>query len=155
MPQVCYVYVFSQSDVHVCYLYHPPGKAGGHKAVCGNIQTLQQHKPDCAYANKNPAVVDEKLAETGQLLIVDARSYVLTTGLNTCICVVVQTEGPTLAWHAKHEHQPDVLARDVCDLVAPALLRVVGIQCGVRNALDARRASASLTPDGASAQLTL
>jgi hypothetical protein len=75
--------------------------------MCGKSplaeETQQQHGTACAYAYKNPEIVDEKLAEMGQLLVVDARSYVLTTGLNTCIFVVVQTEGPTLAWHAKHD----------------------------------------------------
>ena len=75
--------------------------------MCGKSHsaegTQQQHCTTCAYAYKNPEIVEEKLAETGQLLIVDARSYVLTTGLNTCFFIVVQTEGPTLAWHAKHD----------------------------------------------------
>lgn len=72
---------------------------------------LQQHNPACAYAHKNPEIVDMKLAETGQLLIVDSSSYVFTTGLNTCIFVVVQTAGPTLAWHAKHDPSAIALVR--------------------------------------------
>lgn len=77
----------------------------GHKSMCKNqgqdTVGSSQHTPACPYAHKNPPIVDEKLAEMGQLLIVDSKDYVLTTGLNTCIFVVVQTRGPTLAWHAK------------------------------------------------------
>jgi hypothetical protein len=35
---------------------------------------------------------------------------VFTTGLNTCIFVVVQTEGPTLAWHARLS-SPETMSR--------------------------------------------
>ena len=87
----------------------------GHKAICSNQAAgaggmLLQHTPACAYAYNNPKIEDSHFAEMGQLLVVNSSSYVLTTGLNTCIFVVVQTEGPTLAWHATHEHQPSVIA---------------------------------------------
>lgn len=80
--------------------------------MCGKSHwaegTQQQHSTACAYAYKNPEIDDEKssrlFAQTGRLrIILDARSYVFTTGLNTCFFVVVQTEGATLAWHAKHD----------------------------------------------------
>jgi hypothetical protein len=73
-------------------------------------ESMQQHLPACAYSYKNPEVVEEKIAYSRQLLIADSRSYVLTTGLNTCMFVVVQTQGPTLAWHAKPCHPKDTIS---------------------------------------------
>ena len=72
----------------------------GHKARCGKDITLQQHVPACAYAFNNPKVTNDNCVSTGQLLLVNQPDYVVTTGLNTCIFIVVNTTVCTLAWHA-------------------------------------------------------
>ena len=71
------------------------------KKICENENIkLNQHSSTCVYAYKNPEVNDNNFVDSGQLLLIEPNQYVITTGLNTCIFIVVNTEKCTLAWHA-------------------------------------------------------
>jgi hypothetical protein len=74
-------------------------KAGGHKGLCGQIHDASSpHRPWCAYLHRNTHIGDHNLVETGK--INSHPGQLVTTGMNTCIFVVIKTTTGIVGWHA-------------------------------------------------------
>ena len=80
-------------------------KAGGHKGLCGNVTARALHQPWCAYLRRNPHLEDRKLVETAN--IKSHPGQLVTTGMNTCLFVVIKTTNCIIGWHASAENAPD------------------------------------------------
>ena len=77
-------------------------KKGGHKKACGKpAERGASHAVECPYSHRNPNVTEENLVETGTIKMVKGKHcQLVTTGLNTCIFVVVKTSVGIIGWHA-------------------------------------------------------
>jgi hypothetical protein len=75
-------------------------KAGGHKGHCGKIHDASApHRPWCAYLHRrNTHVGDLNLVETGNIECHPVQ--LVTTGMNTCIFIVIKTTTGIVGWHA-------------------------------------------------------
>ena len=76
-------------------------KPGGHKGTCGKPLASSRHDAVCVHAHNNVILNDENHVASGQVLITNRHGTAVTTGLNTCMFIVVRTELVTIAWHAK------------------------------------------------------
>lgn len=77
-------------------------KKGGHKKACGKpAERGASHAVECPYSHRNPDVTEMNLVETGTIKMVKGKDcQLVTTGLNTCIFVVVKTSLGIIGWHA-------------------------------------------------------
>ena len=77
-------------------------KEGGHKGLCG--QTVQSpgrsssHHPWCDYLHRNPLVDDTNLVVTANFN--SSFERLVTTGMNSCMFIVVKTTTCIIGWHA-------------------------------------------------------
>lgn len=78
-------------------------KMGGHKLWCGEEARplLGVHQPWCAYLDRNPELDNECLVQTNQ--IQSNPRELITTGMNTCIFIVIKTTSQIVGWHASVE----------------------------------------------------
>jgi hypothetical protein len=75
----------------------------GHNSTCGKPMGITaQHKPSCTYSHRNPQVGQQTLVQTSHVQV--HPSQLVTTGLNTCIYVVVKTRRSIIGWHASSEN---------------------------------------------------
>lgn len=80
-------------------------KAGGHKKYCqsgGQHAHADIHEPWCAYLDsyldRDPELDQECLVSTGD--IKEHPRELITTGMNTCMFVVIKTKHRMIGWHA-------------------------------------------------------
>lgn len=80
-------------------------KMGGHKKFCQPTSGVNAHvnsfthQPWCAYLDRDPEIDNNCLVETGQ--IKTNPRELITTGMNTCIFVVIKTNTVgMIGWHA-------------------------------------------------------
>lgn len=76
-------------------------KLGGHKKHCKTGHADSPHQLWCAYLDRDPEPDDDCIVETND--IKENPKEVMTTGLNTCMFIVVKTKSEVLGWHASVE----------------------------------------------------
>jgi len=78
-------------------------KIGRHKQYCGASEHPHSasHQPWCAYLDRDPEIDCDCLVETN-MFKANPRELI-TTGMNTCMFVVVKTKSEILGWHASIE----------------------------------------------------
>jgi len=75
---------------------------GNHKGCCGSlVHKNPSHRPWCAYLDRDPELDRDCLVSTGG--IKSHPRELITTGMNTCIFVVVKTTDEVIGWHASLE----------------------------------------------------
>ena len=55
------------------------------------------HQPRCAYLDRDPEIEDTCMVETGR--VKTNPRELITTGMNTCIFVVIKTKTQMIGWH--------------------------------------------------------
>lgn len=74
-------------------------KLGKHKKHCNADHVNEHlHQPWCAYLDRDPEIDSTCLVEIGN--IKEHPNELITTGMNTCIFVVVKTASKLVGWHA-------------------------------------------------------
>ena len=88
-------------------------KKVGHKKLCGQpLQTDAMHAQECPYSTRNPQIRQESQVDTGAVkVIIGENCQLITTGLNTCIFVVVKTSNMLIGWHASLSSPTDQVVR--------------------------------------------
>ena len=77
-------------------------KHANHKHFCGILlHSNPTHQPFCAYLDRNPELDNYCFVETNK--IKSNPREVITTGMNTCLFVVVKTTNEVIGWHASLE----------------------------------------------------
>jgi len=84
-------------------------KLGGHKKHCGRCgdggggqhKNAATHRPWCAYLDRDPELSADCMVETNS--IASNPRELITTGMNTCMFVVVKTTTGIVGWHASME----------------------------------------------------
>ena len=91
-------------------------KMGKHKKCCqkGGYVNCTTHQPWCVYLNQDPKIDKACLVTTGNVNT-NVRELV-TTGMNTCIFVVIKTKTQMIGWHASAD-SPARPAQDLFRLV--------------------------------------
>jgi hypothetical protein len=83
-------------------------KQGGHKGLCGEtIQSSDRslsHHPWCGYLHRNPLVDNTSLVVMAEINSNPDR--LVTTGMNSCIFIVVKTTTRIIGWQASIENSP-------------------------------------------------
>jgi hypothetical protein len=89
-------------------------KQGGHKGQCCGETTVVQtspgrsssssHHPWCCYLHRNPLIDDTNLVETANINSNPER--LVTTGMNSCIFIVIKTTTRIIGWHASNMNAP-------------------------------------------------
>lgn len=88
-------------------------KVGGHKKFCKkdcNDVNSGTHQPWCAYLDRDPEIEETCLVETGK--VKTNPRELITTGMNTCIFVVIKTKTQMIGWHA-HANSPAKPAQEI------------------------------------------
>lgn len=77
-------------------------KVGKHKKFCkkdvSEHVNSSTHEPWCAYLDRDPEIEETCLVETGG--VKTHPRELITTGMNTCIFVVIKTKTQMMGWHA-------------------------------------------------------
>jgi hypothetical protein len=80
-----------------CCIPHDEGN--NHHGTPPHHKNSSTHEPWCAYLDRDPEIEDSCLVETGKVMV--NPSQLITTGLNTCIYVVIKTKTRgMIGWHA-------------------------------------------------------